>query len=1105
MKRTLVLVAVLAAMLALTAAAPASAKAKDSDADESNWNAGTFSGLKWRALGPALMSGRIGDVAVDPRDKSHWYVAVCSGNVWETHNAGITFEPIFDGEGSYSIGCVTIDPTDPNVVWVGTGENNSQRSVSYGDGVYKSLDGGRSWKNMGLGESMHIGEIVVHPGNGDIVYVAAMGPLWGPGGDRGLYRTSDGGETWDKVLEISENTGVVCLEMDPRDPDVIYAAAYQRRRHTWTLINGGPEGGVWKTTDGGDTWREINRGLPGGDKGRIGLAVAPKDPDTIYAIVEAVGDKGGFYRSTDAGENWSRMNSYVSTSPQYYQEIMVDPHDSDRVYSLDTWFQRSEDGGRTWSRVPLNGKHVDEHALWIDPDDPDHLLVGSDGGLYETYDRGEQWRFMENLPVTQYYRVAVDDAEPFYNVYGGTQDNNTQGGPSRTLSRQGITTSDWFVTLGGDGFEPAIEPGNPHIVYSQWQHGNLVRFDRTTGERIDIKPVGEPGEVLKWNWDSAFIISPHSPTRLYFAANKLFRSDDRGDTWTRVSDDLTTGVDRNRLEVMDKVWPLDTVAKNRSTSFYGTIVALDESPVKGEEGVLYVGTDDGLVQVTRDGGETWTRIDQVGKAPAGSYVHDLTADLHDAGTVYCTLDNRKQNDLKPYVYKSTNYGKSWTDITGDLPERGTAFSIRQDHVDADLLFVGTEFGVYFTRDGKRWVELSAGLPTIKVPDLELQRRENDVVLATFGRGFYVLDDYTPLRGLTEEQLEQDALLFPVRPALRYIENRLNPGSDGAQDWSADNPPYGAVFTYYLKDGLESLEARRKKREKELADAGEPVYYPSWDDLRAEEREEKPQILLTVRDGAGQVVRRLTGGAGGGIQRVAWNLRWPGLGPVDGADATEASPWDKLDDGPLAVAGGYTVEIHSRVQGVETLLAGPVSFEVRDLGLNPMAGDQQAKLDFEMEVQQLHRDVAGASRRLRQSMERLEYLRVAAAAVAADEHLTTIATLENELRDAWIIMNGDPTIGGREEPVPEAVRERVGRVRWSLGSTTMGPTQTQRANIAAAEAEFAEARPVIDRVALQDIPALVTALEALGAPYSGGGEHLVPADDMARWRKLWRKF
>jgi len=1083
-KRILIILAALSLLLA------APVMADDDKADESKWSSGTFSGLSWRALGPAMTSGRIGDVVVDPRNKAHWYVAVSSGHVWETHNAGITFEPIFDDEGSYSIGCLAIDPSNPNTVWVGSGENNSQRSVSYGDGIYKSLDGGRKWKNMGLEESMHIGEIIVHPTNSDVVYVAAMGSVWGPGGDRGLYRTSDGGETWDKVLEIDENTGVVSIEMDPRDPDVIYAASYQRRRHTWTLINGGPESGVWKTTDGGDTWREINSGLPGGDKGRIGLALAAKSPDTIYAIVEAVGDKSGFYRSTDAGENWSRMSDYISRSPQYYNEIVVDPHDADRVYSLDTWLSSTEDGGRTWNRLPLPGKHVDDHAIWIDPDTPDHLLVGGDGGLYESFDRGEQWRYMENLPVTQFYRVAIDDDEPFYNVYGGTQDNNTQGGPSRTLSRRGIETSDWFVTLGGDGFEPAIEPGNPDIVYSQWQHGNLVRFDRRTGEKVDIKPVADSGEVLKWNWDAALLISPHDPARLYFGANKLFRSDDRGDNWTKISDDLTTGVDRNTLPVMDQVWGIDTVAKNRSTSFYGTIVALDESPV--EEGVLYVGTDDGLVQVTRDGGQTWTKTEQVGKAPKGSYVHDLTADLYEAGVVYATLDNRKQNDLKPYVYVSRNYGKSWKSITGDLPERGTAFSIRQDHVDADLFFVGTEFGVYFTRDGERWVQLTSGLPTNKVPDLELQRRENDVVLATFGRGFYVLDDYSPLRGLTEEQLEQDAMIFPVRTALRYNPSRTYAGSDGGQDWVADNPDFGATFTLYLKDGLTSLKGERKKAEGELKKDEKPVPYPTWDELRAEEREETPQILLTVRDADGQVVRRITAGTGSGIERATWNLRYPATGPVEAVVATEKSPWAVIDDGPMALAGTYTVEMHSRVQGVETLLAGPVEFTVEELGLNPMAGDQAVKLAFEFEVQDLAREVWSASRRWRLAMDRLGRLRVAAATVAEPAMQNRIGELENQMRDIWIVLGGDQTIASRNEATPTSVRSRVSGVTWALRSTSMGPTGTQRRTIEIAAEEFATVQPQIDSIALEQIPALAAELEKLGAPYTGGGEHLVPA-------------
>jgi photosystem II stability/assembly factor-like uncharacterized protein len=548
--------------------------------EEGPWSSGDFSALKFRGIGPALASGRIADFAIDPRDPSHYYVGVCSGGVWETKNAGVTFTPIFDGEASFSIGCVTMAPSQPDIVWVGSGENNSQRSVPYGDGVYKSLDGGRSWKNMGLKRSLHIGKIIVHPTNPDVVFVAAMGPLWGPGGDRGVYKTTDGGENWTLVLEIDENTGVVDMQMDPRDPDVLYASSYQRRRHVWTLINGGPGSGIHKTTDGGTTWTKLSNGVPGVDKGRIGLAISPPNPDTIYAIIEAAQDKGGFFRSTDAGQNWEKMSGYVAGSPQYYNEIIADPVKADRVYSMDTFMQVTEDGGKTFNRVGITAKHVDEHALWIDPCNTDHLLTGNDGGVYESFDRGENWRYMAHIPITQFYRVAVDNDEPFYNVYGGTQDNNTQGGPSRTHYAHGIANRDWYMLLGGDGFEPAADPTNPDIIYCQWQYGYLNRYERNSGEKIDIQPQPEEGEVLKWNWNSALIISPHDHKRLYYACQKVFRSDDMGNSWTKISEDLTTGVDRNTLPVMGTVWGVDAVAKNNSTSFYGSIISMNESPLR---------------------------------------------------------------------------------------------------------------------------------------------------------------------------------------------------------------------------------------------------------------------------------------------------------------------------------------------------------------------------------------------------------------------------------------------------------------------------------------------------------------------------------------------
>ncbi len=708
-----------------------------------------FKGLAFRGIGPAMISGRITDLAVDPRNPSIRYVTAASGNVWKTINAGTTWTPIFDDKGSYSIGCVTLDPKNPLTVWIGSGENNSQRSVAYGDGVYKSSDGGVSWENLGLKNSEHIATILIDPRDSGRVLVAAQGPLWAPGGDRGLYETRDGGKTWKAILTVDENTGVTDVVRDPRDPDVLYAASYQRRRHIWTLIDGGPGSGIWKTTDGGTTWKRLENGLPKEDLGRIGLAIAPSKPDVVYAVIEAANKAGGFFRSTDQGGSWEKRSPYVSGGPQYYQELFVDPKIETRVYSMDTWMQVTEDGGKTFRKVGETFKHVDNHVLWIDPEDTDHLLAGCDGGLYESFDRGTTWAWFENLPLAQFYKVGLDEAVPFYSLYGGTQDNNTVGGPSRTRTTHGIVNADWFITLGGDGFQTVVDPKDPNIVYSQAQHGVLARYDRRTGETVDIQPQPEEGEPsLRWNWDSPLIISPHSSTRLYFAANRIFRSDDRGDTWRAVSGDLTRQTDRNKLKVMGRVYSVDAVAKNASTSFYGNIVALAESPRK--EGLIAAGTDDGLIQISEDGGSSWRAIGTFPGVPDESYVSRTVFSRHDAATMYAAFDNHKKGDFKPYVLASFDTGRTWRSIAGNLPERGTVYALAEDAVVPELLFAGTEFGVFFTRDrGTTWNPLKGGLPTIQVRDLAIQERENDLVLATFGRGFYILDDYRALRSASK--------------------------------------------------------------------------------------------------------------------------------------------------------------------------------------------------------------------------------------------------------------------------------------------------------------------------------------------------------------------
>ncbi len=1067
------------------------AVAQEAEEGAPKLNSALLRGLELRNLGPAFMSGRVGDLAVDPMKRSTWYLAAASGGVWKTENAGTTWKPIFDAQGSYSIGALALDPNDRFVLWIGTGENNSQRSVGYGDGLYRSVDGGASFTKVGLEQSEHIGKILIDPRDGNVVYVAAQGPLWAPGGDRGLYKTTDGGKTWAKVLDINEHTGVSDVVFDPRDPDVLYASSYQRRRHVWTLINGGPGSGIHKSTDGGRTWKKIQRGLPSVDLGRIGLAVSPTSPDVVYAIVEAADDKGGFFRSADGGEHWSKQSDYVSGSPQYYQEIFADPHKFDRIYSMDTYLMVSEDGGKTFTRLGEEWKHVDNHALHIDPYDADHLIVGSDGGLYETFDRGKSWKYFPNLPLTQFYKVAVDNATPFYNVYGGTQDNATQGGPSRTTNRHGIRNSDWFVTVFGDGFDPAVDPENPNIVYSQWQYGGLVRYDRATGERIDIRPQPEPGgPPLRWNWDSALLISPHNPARLYFAAQILFRSDDRGDTWRAVSPDLTRNMDRNQLPVMGRVWSVDAVAKNNSTSFYGTIVALTESP--GVEGLLYAGTDDGLVQVSEDGGATWRRIERVGTAPERTYVNDLEASRHDPNTVYAALNNHKAGDFAPYVLKSTNRGRTWTSISGDLPARGSAYTIAEDHVDPNLLFVGTEFGIFATLNGgTTWIQLKGGMPTISVRDLEIQRRENDLVAASFGRGFFILDDYTPLRTLRDDLLRKDAHIFPVKTALLYVEEAPMAGGEkayqGAQFYTAPNPEFGATFTYYLREALTTRKAQRQKAERDLAKKNENVFYPSWDALRAEDREESPAVVLTVRDQDGNVVRRIAGKTASGLHRATWDLRYPGFAGGGGRGG---------GIGPLAVPGRYTVSLATVVDGAVTELVAPVPFDVEPLGLGTLAAqDRAAVLAFQRQTGELQRAVMGANRAVSAAMEQVEAMkRVIETTPSLDPAMRQEArALELRLLDARERLNGDPTMPRRSEPGMPGIVDRVQQIVGGHWATTYGPTQTHRRNFEIAAQEFEALLEPLRRLIEVDLVALGQRLEAAGAPWT-------PGRGVPRWRR-----
>ena len=1086
MKRLLWIVPLAVCLIVTPVDAKKQAAEKPETEEATAMSATTFSGLELRSIGPAINSGRVIDFAVDPHAERVIYVGTASGGLWKTVNAGITWEPVFDHEGSYSIGCVALDPANPNVVWVGTGENNSQRSVAFGDGVYKSLDGGENWENVGLKESEHIGMIAVDPRNSDVVYVAAQGPLWRSGGDRGLYKTTDGGTTWERVLFVSDDTGINEVHLDPRNPDVLYASAYQRRRHVWTLVNGGPESAIYKSTDAGGTWRKITEGLPDVDMGKIGLAVSPANPDVLYAIIEAQRDEGGVFRSIDRGETWSKRSDYVSSSPQYYNELVPDPGNPDRVYSLDTWLMVSLDGGKTFQRAGEKRKHVDNHAMWIDPENTEHFLVGCDGGVYESFDRGANYRFFENLPITQFYRVSVDNSKPFYYVYGGTQDNNSMGGPSRTLNSSGISNEDWFITVGGDGYESQVDPTNPNIVYAQWQYGGLVRYDRVSGEQIDIQPQEAPGQPAdRWNWDSPLMISPHSPTRLYFASQRLYRSDDRGDSWTAVSPDLTRQLDRDQLPVFGKIQSIDAVAKNQSTSNYGNIVSLSESPLV--EGLIYVGTDDGLIQVTEDGGANWRRIDGVAGVPQNTYVSRLEASVHDADTVYAAFNNKKQGDFSPYVFVSRDRGATWNSISGDLPEREIVYSLAQDHQKPELLFAGTEFGLYFTVDeGTNWIRLKGGLPTIQVRDLDIQRTENDLVLATFGRGFYILDDYSALRQVSEEALGQEVILFPTKDALRYVEKSSRVVRRGAGFWTADNPPFGAVFTYYLEEGLKPREDQRIEAEKEAMEAGESPRIPSFDELRAEEEEIEPAVIFTVTDAQGNVVRRVEGSTKKGIHRVAWDLRYPSSRPTS-LEKDETPRFEQASKGPLVVPGTYTVSMSKVVDGVVTQVAGPQSFEVVDLGINTFAAEDPAvALAFQQKVARLERAVRGALEAADEADERLAYLRKAVLDTPEADAalLAECQRLQTELDDILVQLRGDSTRSNRNVNTPPSISQRVFRIVGSQWETTSAPTKTEVDGYTwAAEAFAAELARL--KTLFAQLEMFEDQAEAAGAPWTPG--------------------
>lgn len=1049
--------------------------------------------LELRAIGPAVMGGRVADIAVHPTKRSTWYVAVGSGGLWKTANAGITWTPIFDDLPSYSIGDVALDPNNPDVVWVGTGENVSGRHVAWGDGVYRSRDGGRSWEQMGLERSEHIGKILIDPRNSDVVFVAAEGPLWASGGDRGLYKTTDGGRSWEHVLEIDEHTGVTDVEFNPANPDVMYAATYQRRRHTWSFLAGGPESGIYKSTDGGDTWRRVGVGLPSGDVGKIGLAVTPANPELVYATIEADSSERGFYRSMDQGESWDRRNSYISggTGAHYYQEIEASPTDPNVVYQMDVFIQVTRDGGATFSNLGTGReKHSDNHAMWIDPDDPNHSIVGTDGGLYESFDDGTTYRHFENLAISQFYFLALDNSEPFYNVLGGAQDLGTLYGPARTTNVEGVRNRDWYVPVGADGADVAFDPNDPHTFYVETQQGNLYRYDQRSEEALDIQPQSAPGDdPERWTWNAPILISPHASDRLYFASQRLWRSDDRGDSWTAISGDLTTNRNRYELEMMDRVWSVNALYHNGAMSKYATITAISESPIT--EGVLYTGSDDGLINVTEDGGADWRLAGSLPGVPERSFINDVEASQHDANVVFAAADAHKTGDFTPYLFRSSNRGQSWQSITGDLPAETIVWAIQQDHVNPDLLFIGTEFGLYFSvNGGTNWTKLS-GAPTISFRDIEIHRRDTDVVGATFGRGFYVLDDYRPLRTIGTGAIASGSTVFPVQDAWWYIPNvpmqaRGRP-TLGSTDYSAENPPFGATFTYYLDDIPQTAREVRREAERQLSDQGANVPFPGWDALRAEAVESGPRVLLMIRDAQNQPVRWIESPPQGGFHRVSWDLRRPAPDPIDLTVPDFIPPWARAAEGPLAPPGRYSVElVLVSASGVQTL-GTPQSFEVKPVPNAPPGTDFVAVAAFQQETSELVRRIASAGEEIGRGRNRLRHMRAALLRTPqADPALFgRLDDLNGVLAGLQTRLNGDQVRGQLNETSVPSIRSRVGRVVDGHWGTRQTPTATHRRNLEIARTDFEAFSRDLSAVLDTTLPQLEADLEAAGAPWTPG--------------------
>ena len=989
-------------------------------------------GLEFRSIGPAIMGGRIDDFAVVESNPSTFYVGTASGGILKTTNNGTTFEPVFDDQLVSSIGDLAIAPSDPQVLYAGTGEPNNRQSSSWGNGVYKSLDGGKTWQHAGLAETHHIGRVLVHPRNAEVVYVAALGRLWGPSQERGLYKTTDGGRSWTNTKFVDQDTGFVDVAMDPQSPDTLYAASYQRRRTPFGYNGGGPGSGLWKTTSGGATWTKLTKGLPEGEIGRIGIAVYLRDPSVVYVLVEHA-KEGGIYRSEDRGESFTKMSA-TNPRPSYYSKLRVDPNNDQRLWVLGAPMYTSEDGGKTFKTDLVDKIHGDYHAMWIDPASSDHMIVGSDGGIHLSYDRGRSWDFVNTFPLSQFYEVALDNQRP-YHVYGGLQDNGSWSAPSRTLYRRGISNDEWIRVGGGDGFYCVPDPTDPDVVYTESQDGSVQRLHRATGQRRVIRPEPPAGEKYRFNWNSPILVSPHDPKTIYYGGNKVFGSRDRGDTWTLVSPDLTTSdnVKRDATPIFGKA-AKELLSRNDGVVHFGTITTLAESPLRA--GVLWAGTDDGNLQVSRDGGATWTSVAaRVPGVPKGTYVSRVEASRSGEGAAYVAFDGHRSNDFGAYLFFTSDYGQTWKSVSANLPAGGTLSVVREHPKNADVLFAGTERGLWLSWDrGSSWTPLRGkNFPTVPVDDIQIHPREGDLVLGTHGRGVWILDDATPLVSLPMAR-GQELYLFPIPTATEW---RLydHKADTGHKLFVAPNPPEGALVTYWLGTT------------------------PG----------EKDEVKITVTDASGAVVREIKGPKPTlGINRASWDLRLePPVKPEEGAPRGFGGP----PRGPLVLPGSYTVKLAAA--GKEATQTVVVEDDPR---ITVSDSVRKEWYEAQLEAGRIWAKADAADKAVKSIKKQLEELKA-----SLDKKKDTPEAVTRSVKDLLDkttplarTLSADTPMGFAGAPLaedPEPLLPRARALGFGLAAYTGAPTPQQRMVIERTSRSVDEAAAAIKDLQQTDVPAL----------------------------------